>query len=117
MTTIKSNATGTIYELPYEIAYEVMGDCYIEPSHEDKIDGIDACMENEEEIAWFARIYEAMEQIESAAKNASEEVRESVAEAHQLYGDWEDIQRNQCELLGLDLNAIYASVDIMDYEG
>ncbi len=115
MTTIKSVATGTIYKLPYEITYEVMGDCYIKTTDEDNLDGIDARMENEDEILWFARLYEVMERIDNATSEASDEIVMAVNDAQYL-GDWEDIQRAQCEILGLDYKAICAEVDLEEYE-
>ncbi len=112
MTTIKSIASGTIYELPYEMTAEVMGACYVAPTREDMLNGIDARMESEDEIIWFAKFYEVMCAIDST--DASDELREEVRDLDGM-SDWEDVQRDQCELLGLDYDAICDGINIEDY--
>ncbi len=114
MTTIKSIATGTIYELPYEVTAEIMGACYVAPTREDMLEGIDANMANENEVAWFARFYAVQESIDSALADANEDTRDEVRDLDGT-SDWEDVQRNQCELLGIDYDEITSEVSIEDY--
>ncbi len=114
-TIIKSIETGKTYELPYDVTLEIMGALYNEPSDDDQLDGIDACFDTTEEIAWIAKFYAAMEEIDSALADADEDTAEAV---NDLYGmsDWDDVQRAQCELLDLDYDEIAESADVEDYE-
>lgn len=114
MTTIKTNDTNTIYELPYDVTAEIMGALYNEPTDEDTLDGIDARFDTTDEVVWIAKLYAVMEEIDSALADADEQTTEAVNE---LYGtsDWEDVQRGQCEILGLDYDGICDEVNVEDY--
>lgn len=114
MTSIKAQDTGIIYELPFDIAIEIMGELYHEPDENDRLDAVDAVFDNTDEIIWIAKLYTVMDEINSALCTASDETAEEVQELYH-WSDWEDVQRSQCGVLGIDYDAITDEIDIEDY--
>jgi hypothetical protein len=109
-TTIKCTENGKTYELPYDLTPEVYGDLLSATTG----DGIDWAIDTVEGVEWAAKNCAVAAEVEEAVQGADDETAAEVMGAYRTYGDWDDAQRYQCGLLGLDYDAITASVDLSD---